>query len=69
MTSQTLRSDALSDRVALFVGGMGGIGTATPLARWGEPVEGTAAVVLLVSPAGHCVTGAVPVVDGGYTIA
>ena len=40
----------------------------TALGRWGQPVELTGPMLLLVSEAGCYITGANLLVDGGYTI-
>ncbi len=40
----------------------------TPLGRWAQPDDIAGAAVFLCSPAARFVTGAVLVVDGGYTI-
>lgn len=39
----------------------------TPMARWGDPAEIADTVVFLCSPAARFMTGAIVVVDGGYS--
>ena len=40
----------------------------TPLSRWAEPAEIADAVLFLCSPAARFMTGAVMIVDGGYSV-